>query len=171
MARLHYFAYGSNMHLERLRLRVPSRRVLGVARLDGHRLEFCKRGRDGSAKCSILDTGVSADVVHGVLFEIAAAERVDLDAAEGLGAGYDLREVRVVRGGEACTAFTYGAGREYVEAGLSPFDWYKALVLTGARQHGLPDRYVRTIEAVAAIPDPDASRAAAHWAIVAAGEE
>ena len=50
-ATLLYFAYGSNLHPERLRERVPSAESLGVARLEAHVLRFHKRGRDGSGKC------------------------------------------------------------------------------------------------------------------------
>ena len=86
--KLHYFAYGSNMSIARLRSRVPSARSLGCCRLEEHDLRFHKAGRDGSAKCDALHTGRKQDLVHGVLFRIDALERPALDMAEGLGHGY-----------------------------------------------------------------------------------
>nr|MDQ2697092.1 gamma-glutamylcyclotransferase [Pseudomonadota bacterium] len=85
---LKYFAYGSNLHPLRLRERVPSATVLGVAELAGWRLRFHKRGQDRSGKCNIIPTGRSGDRVIGVIYAMAAADKDKLDAAEGLGKGY-----------------------------------------------------------------------------------
>jgi gamma-glutamylcyclotransferase len=49
-----------------------------------------------------------------------------------------------------------------VDAGLPPYSWYKALVLAGARQHGLPVDYVAMLEAVIAVQDGDAARHGKH---------
>jgi len=156
-ARLHYFAYGSNMSLPRLAARIASAQPLGVARLAGHRLCFHKAGRDDSAKCDAYRTAGDEDRVLGVLFEIDAAERAVLDRYEGLGQGYDVHTVAVtLAGGRRLTAFTYRA--THIDPALRPYLWYKAHVLHGALQHGLPDDYVAAIRAVTAVADPDAGR-------------
>jgi hypothetical protein len=59
-------------------------------------------------------------------------------------------------------AFTYIAQREYVDGGLRPYDWYKALVVEGARHHGLHQAYLDLLRGVPAIEDPDAERDALH---------
>jgi gamma-glutamylcyclotransferase len=152
-----YFAYGSNMSLPRLGARVASLRKLGVARLAGHRLCFHKVGRDGSAKCDVSASDDPQDRVLGVLFEIAAAERAALDRCEGLGQGYQIKTVTVtLAGGHQADAFTYYATR--IDAGLRPFRWYKAHVLHGALEHGLPEDYVQAIRLVSAMDDPDPAR-------------
>ncbi len=145
------------MSTPRLRARVPSARAVSLAWLTGHRLRFHKQGRDASGKCDAEYTGNAADVVHGVLFEIAAADKPALDGAEGTGQGYDEKPV-VVRtdDGREVPAFTYLATR--TDSRLKPYAWYKAHVLRGAREHGLPAHYVATIQAVEAVPDPDSSR-------------
>ena len=162
MNTLYYFAYGSNLHPERLRERVPSSRALAVAELDGHLLRFHKRGRDGSGKCSILPSDRPRDRVFGVVYRMAAAERANLDRAEGLGAGYLRVELTVRVEGAAQPVFSYRAQDGHIDDALAPFTWYHRLVLAGARHHGLPADYIAAIEAIAALPDPDTERHARH---------
>jgi gamma-glutamylcyclotransferase len=157
-ARIHYFAYGSNMSLARLAARVPSARLLGVATLAGHALRFHKPGsRDGTGKCDAFATGRADDVVAGALYSMFGSELPQLDAVEGAGRGYERRKVPV-RTAEGATvdAETYIATA--TAPGLRPLDWYKEHVLRGARALGLPPAYVAAIEAVAADADADAGR-------------
>jgi hypothetical protein len=53
-----------------------------------------------------------------------------------------------------------------LDASRAPFGWYKALVVAGALQHGLPDEYVRTLEGVVATRDPDSARREAARAVL-----
>ena len=152
------FAYGSNMSSHRLRARTPSARSLGPARLPGHRLAWCKKGSDGSAKCHIVETGRSDDVVWGVLYEIDIDEKRLLDEAEGLGVHYVHRDVRVDTDAGAVDAGAYFAIDS--DDSLQPFDWYVGFVLAGAVEHALPPEYVAAIGAVPAVVDPDAARRA-----------
>ncbi len=166
--RLHYFAYGSNMLTRRLARRVPSARPLGDGWLSGHRIAFHKRGWDGSGKANLLATGDPEDRVHGVLFELAAAERPELDRAEG---GYDRHTVRVRTGPglpDVLPALTYVADDAFIDDSLLPFPWYKAFVVDGAREHGLPAGYVEWLAAVGVVPDPDPRRARRNRAIARA---
>ncbi|NHI02216.1 gamma-glutamylcyclotransferase family protein [Oceanimonas sp. MB9] len=154
---MHYFAYGSNMSLARMRARVPSARVIAVARLGGHRLMFHKVGKDGSGKCDILKTGDQNDLVYGVVYNIAPAEKPWLDRVEGLGAGYDEKPVRVMtQAGVELIAVSYVA--THIDARLTPYSWYKDHVLHGAGEHGLPADYIRVLELVRANEDPDRDR-------------
>ena len=145
--RFPYFAYGSNMSTERLRGRTPSARPLGVGWLAGHRLRWHKLGRDGSGKCDI-EPAPGPSVVWGVLFDVAWDEKPALDAAEGLGTGYFEKEVRVVTGDGERGALTYHANPQRTVAALRPRGWYKAHVVRGAREHGLPADYVRELEQI-----------------------
>ena len=52
------------------------------------------------------------------------------------------------------------------EAGLLPFDWYKEIVLAGARENGLSRDYLDAIEAVPSVVDPDPERAARNRAVL-----
>ncbi|MEM9388026.1 MAG: gamma-glutamylcyclotransferase family protein [Pseudomonadota bacterium] len=164
-----YFAYGSNLHPERLRRRVPSRQALGVAILSGHTLTFTKRGADGSGKCAIVPTDDPQASVYGVLYRMAPDDRLSLDHAEGVhGGGYVPITVEVThRDGGTVEAFTYLPPNRFIDPALQPYDWYKALVVHGARHHALPARWVSQLEAVAAMADPDAQRASLNAQILA----
>lgn len=156
--RLLYFAYGSNMFVPRLRVRVASAEVRSTARLIGYALRFHKRSEDRSGKCNAFRTGDPADEVYGVLFAIDPSQKADLDRAEGLGNGYVEATVQVIsRDGEQ-TAFAYLAEPGFVDDSLRPYTWYKKFVVRGARESGLPQAYVDAIEAVAALRDPNPER-------------
>ena len=125
---------------------------LAIARcLPGHVLRWHKLGRDGSGKCDASAAGASRkDAVWGVLFAIDHADKPGLDAAEGLGIGYDERMVHVETvAGRRC-ALTYQARPDRIDPRLRPRAWYKAYVLAGAREHGLPAAYVARLAAVPA---------------------
>jgi hypothetical protein len=158
------FAYGSNMCTQRLRARTPSAQPLCIGRLDGHRLMWHKVGRDGSAKCDIRQTGASDDVVWGVLFRITIADKPVLDAAEGLGDGYESKSVAIRTRTGIVQALSYQA--THVDATLRPFDWYRAFVVAGADEHGLPAAYRRLLLLQPALDDPDGERRALNLALL-----
>jgi hypothetical protein len=162
-----YFAYGSNLHPIRLGERVPSARLVERARLPGYALRFHKRGGDGSAKCNAWWTGLESDVVLGAVYRLAAAERPVLDEFEGAGRGYDRHEIVVEGDSGRHTVFTYLAAPAALDDTLRPFDWYRGLVVAGARRLGFPPAYVVRMEIVATEADPDEARAAAHAQLLA----
>jgi gamma-glutamylcyclotransferase len=154
----YYFAYGSNMLIERLQARVPSAKPVSHARIEGWRLQFDKRSVDGSGKCHIVPS--TGDVVYGVVFFIPLADRGKLDEVEGRHHGYErqwLREV-ILGDGSKVQAFTYVADPDYVQAGLLTFDWYHDLVVAGAEQHHLPSDYIDGLKSTPSRPDPEVGR-------------
>ncbi|GAA6142420.1 gamma-glutamylcyclotransferase family protein [Hydrogenophaga sp. 5NK40-0174] len=168
MSTVLYFAYGSNMLVQRLRERTPSAQVIGRATLRGHELAWHKRGQDGSGKCDLVRSADPDAQAQGVLYALDGAERPLLDKAEGLGHGYDAAQLTVqTLDGMAHRALMYVATD--IDARLAPYDWYKALVLAGAIQHGLPAKVLRAMDAVASHADPDALRAEHHWRLVQSG--
>lgn len=156
MASFLYFAYGSNMLEERIghRTRCPSARTIGTGTAAGWRLAFSKRGQDGSGKATMIRTARAGERVHGVLYRIDLAERAALDRVEG--PDYERLDDLVVDvdGAPSAVASVYVAREGAIDPALVPFDWYRALVLAGARRHGLPPEAIATIEAVPAGPDP-----------------
>ena len=151
-----YFAYGSNMLTERLVVRCPSARAVSPALVDGYRLEFCKRSKDQSGKATLVKATDS--IVHGVLFAIDHSDVAALDRAEGAGYGYErvTVEVQVAKGNDLIDAHSYLATE--IDHTLRPYSWYKALVLAGATQHGLPDAHRLEISALEAIDDTNLER-------------
>ena len=163
---MYYFAYGSNMLTRRLNAaeRGPSARAIAVGSLLGRQLRFHKIGLDASGKCDIAPSDVAADCVYGVVFEISRAEKLALDRLECAGGGYRSMAISVQVASEAVAAETYVAQR--ISPELKPFHWYKALVIAGAIEHGLPADYVDRLRAFASIEDPDEARWRSHRALL-----
>jgi hypothetical protein len=155
---MNYFSYGSNMSIRRLRVRVPSASRLGVGVLRRHELKFHKVStNDGSAKCDALATGNPDHLIHGVVYHIPEDEKPHLDLAEGLGFGYEQKDILIeMQDGAAVPAFCYCATA--IDPELKPFDWYKEHVLKGARENNLPEAYVLAIESVESVWDSDSVR-------------
>jgi gamma-glutamylcyclotransferase len=150
--RVRYFAYGSNMLTDRLRERVPSATAIGIGQLAGHVLRWDKRSeRDGSGKCDAEATGRPDDVVWGVVFELDSEDKSALDRTEGVGGGYIEKTVQVLTDAGPLTAVMYYAIDK--DASLRPYHWYKALVIAGAREHGLPASYRSRLELVVTVSD------------------
>jgi hypothetical protein len=152
-----YFAYGSNLSTVRLTGRVPSAELITTGQLRQHRLLFHKIGRDGSAKCDACFTEQEGDFLYGALYQIDPKQKNHLDQAEGLGNGYQTKQVTVITGsGNILTAFTYYATR--TAADIKPFHWYKKHVLSGAREHCFPGPYIEKIAAIVSIDDKNLHR-------------
>lgn len=142
------------MSVPRIRRRVSSASAVSTARLHGHRLKFHKRGRDGSAKCDIEHTRNRTDIVHGVVYQILARDKITLDSYEGLGNGYEEKRVSIILpDNKILEAVAYYATT--IDTALQPYHWYKEHVLRGAREHRLPEEYIETIESITSIADPD----------------
>lgn len=159
-----YFAYGSNLLSRRLRARTASAHPIGRAVLRSHALRWHMASADGSGKCDVVALDDDDVAVHGVVYRIDRAEKHLLDRAESLGVGYREERVAVDLDGRQATACVYRALR--IDAAAVPYDWYRALVLGGAREHALPAHYQQRLAAVTTRPDPDPQRAAMHFALV-----
>lgn len=154
-----YFAYGSNLCVHRLGRRAPGVVTLGVASLEGFDLRWHKRGADGSGKCSIVRSSSRSATVHGALFLIPRASMRRLDRVEGLGAGYERATVRARAASGTVGARTYIASPTHVDDSLRPFDWYRDLVVSGARALSLPPQYVEELRRIETWMDKDRKRA------------
>lgn len=158
-----YFAYGSNLLTQRLRARTASATALGWGVLPHHALRWHMASTDGSGKCDVVDDAQGRNPVHGVVYRIHSAEKPLLDHAESLGVGYRDELVTVHMGSEPMRVWLYKALQ--VDVGAVPYDWYHALVLGGAREHGLPAQYLRALASVRTRVDPDPQRAALNFAL------
>ena len=142
-----YFAYGSNLLASRMRERVSSAVARGRARLTGHRLTTDKISVDGSGKANLR--AESKSVVWGVLYEIDRADWPTLDDIE---VRYRRLRVQVLAADDLhLEAQTYVSSA--TDPALVAFDWYKRLMVEGAREHGLPADWIETLEALPETPD------------------
>lgn len=145
-----YFAYGSNMFSAWLQKRCRSARAIGIASLSGYELKWNKSSQDKSGKCNIAISDAPNSHILGVLYEIQIDEKGALDAAEG---GYKPIEVKISFASEQVMATTYTAKRDKIDPLLCPYTWYRALVVAGAREHGFPEDYIKTLAATEANED------------------
>ena len=146
MTRTLYFAYGSNMS----RRVIEGRRRLRVvgserARLLEHELTFGHRGFRFIEPAFATVVAAEGEVVHGVLWELGGPEDLTrLDTTESR--AYDRVEATVEgeRSG-MIRAHVYRTRRP--ARGLLPSRRYRDLLVSGAREHGLPAEWIARLEA------------------------
>ena|SRR5688572_29392321 len=166
MPTIAYAAYGSNLHPFRLTTRVPSARLVGTFAFGEMRLVFHKRSDDGSGKCTLLAAPSEPDSVHFALYELDARDKGRLDELEGLHRGYLEQSLKVTVNGTMYLPSTYTASSSHLDGSLIPYDWYKEMVLLGAKYHRFPEPYVSAIEAITSARDSKRERAQSNWNLV-----
>lgn len=78
---INYFAYGSNMSYEQMKERCPGSKYLGVARLNGYKLDFTKMSTiRGGGVADIVES--ADDCVYGILYSITDDDLAVLDVKE-----------------------------------------------------------------------------------------
>ncbi len=152
------------MSRRRIEERLGPCRALGAACLKGYQLKFHKRGRDGSGKCTIQHTGDTRRHVFGGLFDLSQAQARQLDGFEG--SGYSRQMVILKHQDLSLNAYTYIAVAQSIDDSLMPFDWYRALVLQGARELELARSYVHKIRSLPYKVDPDPIRRRRNFHII-----
>lgn len=164
----HYyvFSYGSNLLLSRIRRRLREVEVAGTYCLQGYELQFNKKGRDGSAKANIIQTGNTGDHVWGVVHKLHLENRQVLDRIEGLGNGYDHHSLAMNLNGYSLEVLAYMATDPRYVGDDEPFCWYHQYVLQGALENGFPDYYVEKIRRRTFRNDPDRTRSDEHWNVL-----
>lgn len=162
------FAYGSNMNINRLKERVPTAVKVCNASVEGYKFSFNKSSNvDGLAKGNIHQTNDATDKVWGVVFEIAETDKSGLDEVEGLGKGYNEKQIDLFDDkGNTIQAQVYVADAGAINNVVLPFDWYKAFVVTGAEQNNLPADYTKSLKNSTAKVDTNAQRSQKQEAIL-----
>ena len=120
--------------------RCPGSRMLGLAGKRGWRFIINERGY-----VTALDDS-SAETL-GCLWELTDEHREELDRYEGVASGFYRVvkcEVYLLDSLETVQAFAYKAAHEI--SGI-PSESYANAVFAGAREIGLPEKYVTAIEA------------------------
>ncbi len=139
-----YFAFGANMSSRVLSARRVAPLSREAAMLPDYRLVFQERGLPVFEPAFASIEPARGDRVHGVLLQLDDAAFARIDATES--PGYRLLDVEVVgmsSGRVRAAAYT---SRRPV-AGLLPSRRYLDLLCEGAREHGLPDDYLRQLDA------------------------
>ncbi len=164
--KIKYFAFGSNMHLARMRDRVPSSEFIAIGTLDNFSLKFHKRSPDGSAKCSISPDTRGIHPVLGVIYRMKSTEKNYLDSCEDVGNGYEVKQLEVLDGKKNHSVFTYCAQEPWIDDNILPYDWYKSLVIEGAKYFDFPKYYIANLKIQDTWLDQNRERVKEHQRIL-----
>jgi len=134
--------------------------ISGIANAVGYKIRFWKKSDDGSGKATLIKSANTQDLVRGVLFKIDINDLSNLDAAEGEGMGYnrDGHFTVSTESDEHVSSVAYIADSACCCEQSIPYDWYRDLVLVGARYHQFPDDYLKNLQAVTCGVDPSVRR-------------
>jgi len=136
-----YFAYGSNMAPDVMARLCPHHRYLGPACLNDHRLAFTRRSvRTGTGVADVVPA--PGQTVWGALYEIGDDELAAVDKKEGYDWAYTrvTLPVRPADGSQRLAVVYTVAAKQTPE--LLPSPEYLDLIITAARERGLPEEYV-----------------------------
>jgi gamma-glutamylcyclotransferase len=144
-----YFSYGSNMSTERIRVANPSAQVVGPALLEDYFLDFnfySKRWHGAPATI----TADTSSQVFGVLWCLNLKHLASIDDQEGVPSKiYRRFRVEVTplnEDGSKVSAFVYQLLAERCTStgdAKLPSKAYLEVILKGAREHKLPQFYIR----------------------------
>jgi hypothetical protein len=149
-----YFAYGSNLNPDQMRVRAPGHQVVGMAVLREHRLAFPLYSNDwGGGVASIQP--LHGGTVWGMLYEVSEEDLAVLDRYEGFRAAGDQHNlydrlnmtVDVTRPDDGSVPRRVRAAL-YVARPSNPSPpsrRYLDTILAGARHHHLPEEYVTAL--------------------------
>jgi gamma-glutamylcyclotransferase (GGCT)/AIG2-like uncharacterized protein YtfP len=132
-----HFAYGSNMSREPMRQRCPCAVNIGTAILRRHRFVIMASGY-----ASVV--AAPSQQVHGVIWRLTPRDLAALDAYENVAAGlYRRVMLSVIHAGRSVSALVY-VGAEEREGPARK--GYMELVVNAARENGLPEPYIASLE-------------------------
>jgi len=142
-----YFAYGSNLSTQRMTRRTGDGSAGRVACLKDYRFAF-NNSIDGAIYANIVPSAGS--LVWGVVYSCDREAMIELDHYEGVAEGYYRRKLVAVETveGQRLEAETYVSGEKRPLADGIPELSYLNVVLSGAGEHRLPERYIAAIEAL-----------------------
>ncbi|XP_054721023.1 gamma-glutamylcyclotransferase-like [Uloborus diversus] len=137
-----YFAYASNLFTKRMRLNCPSAKPKCVAELKNFRFAFIEYADLWKGGCAtIVEDDV--DSVWGVVWEISKEHEEALNKQE---VGYTPIHVKVYKDNVELPCKTY---QRPPCIGISkPSLIYKTVFVRGAKEHGLPEWYIKKLEAI-----------------------
>ncbi|MDA3616340.1 gamma-glutamylcyclotransferase family protein [Polluticaenibacter yanchengensis] len=139
-----YFAYGSNMNMNRMRERNINYSSQKSAKLENFKLVFNKKAKDGDYSYANLEVS-EGNFVEGIIYEFPDNEITNLDKAEGYPIHYDKIKVTVIdENKDQIEALTYIAQSDKIVTGLLPTSDYLSHLLAG--KFFLTPEYFETLQ-------------------------
>lgn len=148
----YYFAYGSNMNAERMRLRgLRFQRALS-GHIENLALAFNKRAADAPHRAYANVIYRPGERLEGVLYQLDSVEEIiKMDPFEGAPRFYsrEIYQVQTISG--PISAWMYVANRAMLSEGLAPERWYLEHLLAG--QSYLTEPYFERLSRVVCVDD------------------
>jgi gamma-glutamylcyclotransferase len=129
-----YFAYGSNMSLNRISERINEVKTVNIGFLLDYKLLCNKKSIDGTGKANIVYS--PGDIVWGVVYKIYED---DMDVLDQIEVGYERKGFEIVTEEGKIEANAYIS---YKITDTLPKNYYKEFILEGAVENKLPDEYI-----------------------------
>lgn len=149
-----YFAYGLNLNLQKIGQKLTKPRVVGIARLANHKMGFYGHSViwDGAVETVVPD---DQSEVWGILYQMEAYEWEQLDNFEDArldGTGeYFHYPVEVFDEQNMIREASLYKKAQLREA-KQPSTEYVDLIIQGAKEQGLPESYIATLQNIASKP-------------------
>jgi gamma-glutamylcyclotransferase (GGCT)/AIG2-like uncharacterized protein YtfP len=129
----HYFAYGSNMNVDRVRARAMPFETVEGGRLPDYELLFDKVGAEHAGRAHANIAPRAGSRVEGVLYRLPdPAAIITMDRFERTPLNYSRDVVRIETAEGTCHAWTYFANPGVRRSGYRPERAYLAHLLAGA---------------------------------------
>ncbi|MDH5257356.1 MAG: gamma-glutamylcyclotransferase, partial [Gammaproteobacteria bacterium] len=143
----HYFGYGSNLNLTSLRAKGVEPLSSERALLHGWKLAFNVRHwfRHEGGVGNIIPSDNPGDQVQGMLHVCEDEHLPLLDAVEAYGTGYDRVEVELETEHGMIKATTYVGMPGYLDDNCLPTRRYLNILLKGASEAGLDEKYIEKL--------------------------
>lgn len=134
-----YFAYGSNMDLNRMKTRCPDSLFIGKACLNGYKIMFDKYSPRWG--CGVADiVGNSSSEVWGLIYEVTESDLKQLDHYEGVPDLYIRIKVNVIaENNKYLHVTTYEVVTK--ESFAPPTTEYLSIIKEAAEKFNFPDEY------------------------------
>ncbi len=145
-----YFAYGSNLSINRKEDRTGAIRRAEVVVLKNYRLAFNKHAASGNQVYANIMPAAGEETT-GVAYLCNPTAFAKLDRHEGVSGGHYLQQnvTVVTQSGEPLEAIAYIAGPDHLVEEQPPSETYLGHILQGAEDHGLPVEYIEKIKRIA----------------------
>lgn len=129
----YYFAYGSNMNVDRVRQRDMAFDHHFGGTLHDYELVFNKKSVKYPGAASANVAAKNGALTEGVLYRLSAPEQIQrMDPFEGYPVRYNRLALPVRQRHETHLAWVYIANADYIVEGLKPACWYLQHLLAGS---------------------------------------
>jgi len=143
----YYFGYGSNLNLTSFRAKGVEPLWYEPVVLQGWKLVFNVRHwfRHEGGVGNIVATNNPQDEVHGLLYACKDEQLASLDLMESYGVAYDRIEFEIDTSAGRVKAKTYVGLPAYLDNARLPTRRYLNILLNGAKEAGLNERYIEKL--------------------------